>query len=169
MAQTQTHWKKLTNPDYLGAYSLEPGKDVILTIKLVRNEQVIGADGKKDECMVCHWLENEKPMIVNATNAKQIAKNLGTPYIEQWAGRKVQIGVERVKAFGDVVEALRVRKFNPKETVIKCEDCGQPIKPSNGMTPEQVAAYTKKNCGKAICMDCARKIAEQNATGGDNK
>ena len=43
----QTHWKKLHNPDFLGAYSLDPGKDLIATIKTVRNEQVIGSDGKK--------------------------------------------------------------------------------------------------------------------------
>lgn len=23
-----THWKKLTNPDYLGAYALQPGEDL---------------------------------------------------------------------------------------------------------------------------------------------
>ena len=27
-----THWKKFHNPDYLGSYSLDPGKDMILTI-----------------------------------------------------------------------------------------------------------------------------------------
>ena len=25
----KTHWKRLTNPDYLGAYALEDGKDMI--------------------------------------------------------------------------------------------------------------------------------------------
>lgn len=30
----KTHWKKLTNPDYLGAYSLDdPSKTIILTVK----------------------------------------------------------------------------------------------------------------------------------------
>ena len=45
-----THWKKLTNPDYLGAYSIEDGKDLILTIAYVRQEKVIGTDGKKEDC-----------------------------------------------------------------------------------------------------------------------
>ena len=25
----KTHWKKLNNPDFLGAYALEPGEDLI--------------------------------------------------------------------------------------------------------------------------------------------
>lgn len=108
-----THWKKLSNPNYLGAYSIEDNKDLILTISVVRQEEVIGPDGKKEECIVCYFSDSEKPMILNSTNAKMIQKLLGTPYIEQWAGHKVQIGVEKVKAFGDVVEALRIRKFLP--------------------------------------------------------
>jgi hypothetical protein len=34
---------------------------------------------------------------------------LGTPAIEKWAGQQVKIGVDKVKAFGDVTDALRVR------------------------------------------------------------
>ena len=111
-----THWKKLTNPDYLGAYALENGQDIILTIGYVREEKVTGTDGKKDDCVVCHFSERGvKPMILNATNMKTITKVLSTPYIEEWAGKRIQIGVEKVKAFGDVVDALRVRKFAPAE------------------------------------------------------
>ena len=40
----QTHWKKLQNPDYLGAYSLDPGKTLIVTIKLLKKEVVTGPD-----------------------------------------------------------------------------------------------------------------------------
>ena len=43
----KTHFKKLMNPNYLGAYSLDDGEDIILTIRNVKKEDVIGADGKK--------------------------------------------------------------------------------------------------------------------------
>ena len=162
-----THWKKLTNPDYLGAYSIEDGKDLILTIAQVRLETVIGADGKKDECMVCYWQENQKPMILNATNAKMIQKLLGTPYIENWSGHKVQIGTEKVKAFGDVVDALRVRKKLPSVNVIKCEKCGNPIMSANGMTDEQVAAYTAKKYGAKLCAKCASELAKAKTENAD--
>ena len=129
---SETHWKKLINPDYLGAYSLDPGKDMVLTIRQVKKEMVTGADGKKEECIVCYWQEDQKPMILNVTNCKMIAKLLKTPYIELWAGHRIQIGAEVVSAFGEKVEALRVRKTLPEESKIACEECGQFIQPDVG-------------------------------------
>ena len=157
----KTHWKKLTNPDYLGAYALDDGKDVILTISYVREEKVTGSDGKKDDCVVCHFSERVKPMILNSTNMKTITKLFGTPYIEDWSGRRIQIGIEKVKAFGDVVDALRVRKFIPAENVPKCESCGGEIQPRGNNSAEQIAAYTKKKYGQALCSACATRMATE--------
>ncbi|MEE1264034.1 hypothetical protein [Ruminococcus sp.] len=157
----KTHWKKLTNPDYLGAYALDDGKDVILTISYVREEKVTGSDGKKDDCVVCHFSERVKPMILNSTNMKTITKLFGTPYIEDWSGRRIQIGIEKVKAFGDVVDALRVRKFIPAENVPKCESCGGEIQPRGNNSAEQIAAYTKKKYGQALCSTCATRMATE--------
>ena len=161
---SETHWKKLINPDYLGAYSLDPGKDMVLTIRQVKKEMVTGADGKKEECIVCYWQEDQKPMILNVTNCKMIAKLLKTPYIERWAGHRIQIGAEVVSAFGEKVEALRVRKTLPEEAKIACEECGQFIQPAFNMSVTQLAAYTKKKYGKVLCAECAqaKKEAEQN-------
>lgn len=156
----KTHWKKLTNPDYLGAYALEEGKDIVLTINFVREEKVTGTDGKKDDCVVCHFSERVKPMILNATNMKTITKIFGTPYIEEWAGRKIQIGIEKVKAFGDVVDALRVRKFLPVETAPKCSFCGKDIQSRGSMSAIDLAGYTAKKYGKPLCSECATKLAE---------
>lgn len=154
-----THWKKLTNPDYLGAYSLEPGQDIVLTIDRVQVETVTGPDGKKEECMVCHWKERAKPMILNSTNARMIQKLLKTPYIEEWNGHRIQIGVEMVKAFGEIVDALRVRNFLPEENTVKCEGCGGNITPAHGMSSVQLAEYTRKKYGRALCAACATKEA----------
>lgn len=163
---THTHWKKMSNPNYLGAYSIEDGKDLVLTIDYVRQESVVGADGKKDDCIVTHWKEQQKPMILNSTNCKMIQKLLGTPYIEEWSGKKIQIGTEKVKAFGDVVEALRVRKFLPKATESKpseliCEICGKQITQAYNMTAEQIAQSTKSKYGHQLCADCATKQAQK--------
>ena len=154
-----THGKKLTNPDYLGAYSLEPGQDIVLTIERVQVETVTGPEGKKEECVVCYWREREKPMILNSTNAKMIQKLLKTPYIEEWSGHRIQIGVEMVKAFGEIVDALRVRNFLPEEKAVKCECCGEDIKPAHGMNSAQLAAYTRSKYGRALCAACATKEA----------
>jgi hypothetical protein len=109
MSELKTHWKKLVNPDYLGAYSLQPGEVKTLTIAKVSLQKVIGTGGKKQDCMVVQWQEKEKPMILNRINAKMITKIYGTPHIEDWAGKKVRVYAELVDAFGEQVEALRIK------------------------------------------------------------
>lgn len=109
----QTHWKKLTNPLYVGAYDFAPGEERTLTIKSVKREMVAGPDGKKEECTVIDFTDG-KPMICNTTNAKAITKAHGTPFIEEWGGKAITIYVAKVKAFGEVVDALRVRPIAPR-------------------------------------------------------
>ena len=157
-----THWKKLTNPNYLGAYSLDNGADIVLTIREVRMEAVIGSDGKKEDCAVCYWQENEKPMIMNTTNLKMVAKLTGSDYIENWVGTKVRIGTEKVRAFGTVTDALRIRDEKvADEKPVACEQCGEVIKACFGMSAGQWADYSKKKLGKCLCESCANKAAEE--------
>jgi len=114
MSDKLTHWKKLRNPDYLGAYALQPNEELILTIKKAGVETILGVEGKKEDELVIHFTEDYKPMIVNATNAKTIAKVHKTPYVEQWIGKQIQIYARRIRAFGEDMEALRVRDFIPQ-------------------------------------------------------
>lgn len=160
---SKTHWKTLYNPDYIGAYALVDAatgqyKDIVATIASVKVENVTGADGKREDCMVMRFVERDiKPMIVNATNAKMMEKLFKTPIIEEWAGRKIQIGVESVKAFGDVVDALRIRKFLPKVSgPVKCADCGAEVSAAGEMAAEQVVAYARKRFGADLCAACMK-------------
>lgn len=161
---SKTHYRKLMNPEYLGAYSLEDGKDIVLTIDYIKVETVTGTDGKKEDLPVCHWKEPEKSMILNATNMKMIAKVLNSNFVEDWSGKKVQIGTEKVRAFGDVVDALRIRRYAPKQTAtahaeLICADCGKPITDAYGMSAAQVADSTSKKYGRPLCADCATAAA----------
>ena len=108
-----THWKNQFNYDYLGAYSLSDGKDIVLTIKETKKEMVTGANGQKSECFVAYFHENVKPMILNKTNCKAIEKMYKTPNIEEWVDKQIQIGVARINAFGETTDCLRVRAFIP--------------------------------------------------------
>jgi hypothetical protein len=102
-------------------------------------------------------------MILNKTNCKTITKVYKTPYIEDWANRKIQIYVEQVKAFGDIVEALRIKKLIPKVAAPKadaeliCVDCEKPIKAYGKTTAAQIAKGTYEKFGKQLCADCATK------------
>lgn len=109
----KTHWKQLVNPDYLGAYSLPEGKDIIVKIKSVERGVVKGAGGREDECTIAH-LESQKPFILNNTNCKTIAKLFKTPYIQDWAGKSIQVFQSTTSLKGETVECLRIRDFEPK-------------------------------------------------------
>lgn len=170
MSEKLTHWKKLTNPDYLGAYAIEPGQDLIVTIKSVANEVVVGADGKKETCSVMRFKENVKPLVLNATNSKTITKLLKTPYIEEWEGRKIQLYVEKnVKAFGDVVDAIRVRQFLPVEKELICAFCGNKIEGFGKSSAEIVAKHTLAKYGRMLCSECAKIALEQSTKEKDDK
>lgn len=107
MSEEKTHWKRLMNPDYIGAYALPPGMDMTVEIVRVAVEKVVVSGGKKEEHTVAK-LKGHKPWILNATNQKSIARLYG-PYIEDWAGKKVTLYASTAKLAGDTVECLRVR------------------------------------------------------------
>ena len=147
----KTHWKKLTNPNYLGSYAFQPGEEKTVTIKEVKREIVQNQNGK-EECTVAYFVEDVKPLILNKTNADAIARAWGTPYIEDWAGKKIILKVKKVSAFGDTVDAVRVSKERPEEATYKCEACG-------GIVTAKIAGITKTKYGKLLCINCARKEA----------
>lgn len=111
---TKTHYKKLRNPNYIGSYELMTGGtpiEMVVQIASAVKEQVQNGD-KKEEAMVV-YLNGQKPMIVNSTNAKAITAALGSPYIEDWVGKCITLYVAKIRAFGENVDALRVKKEAP--------------------------------------------------------
>lgn len=168
-----THWKALSDNTYIGAYAFQPGQEITATISSVRREMVVGADGKKEQCTVVHFSERDiKPLILNATNAKVITKVADTPYIEEWVGKRIVMGVEKVRAFGDVVDAVRVKKKKPvpakTEAIPPCADCGQPIGSYGDKPPEWVAQYTAGKYGVCLCIECGMKRKEREEDGKEN-
>ena len=158
-----THWKTLTNAEYIGAFSIENGTDLILTISGIKKEMVTGSGGRKEECIVCSFSDANKPMILNKTNCKTIQKIYNTPLIEEWIGKKIQLFATKTSLAGEQVECLRIRAFTPKaaETIILCTDCKKPIIAGFGKTAQGVADYTLTKYGVVLCADCAtiRKAA----------
>lgn len=160
----KTHWKKYTNPNYLGAYAFQPGEEKTVTIKEVKREAVQNQSGT-EECTVAHFVEDVKPLILNKTNCKTISKVWGTPYIEDWSGRKITLKVKKISAFGEMVDAVRVSPDRPQEEKIICEGCGKVIESIQGKTPTEVVAVTSAKYGAKICLDCAKKRKESVTNG----
>ena len=116
------HWKKQFNYEYLGSYSLDGKKEIIVTITKSAQEKVTGQQGRKEDCFVVYFKEFDKGMILNRTNAKAIEKVAGSGLIEDWMGVQIILYVEKgVKAFGDVVDALRIRDKKPTRQVMSKE------------------------------------------------
>lgn len=163
MTQQITHWKKLNNPDYLGSYDFQPNEERLVTIKNVVQENVFNPTNQKKEiCTVCHFQEDYKPMILNTTNCKMISELHNTPYIENWVNKKIVLHVQKIKAFGKLTDALRVKKEIPKEKTFTCEDCGNQITGFGNYTPEQIALAAKNKFGVFCCGTCGKKRNEVN-------
>ena len=158
------HWKKLTNPDYIGAYAFERNEEKTATIKDVRQEMVAGADGKREECTVVYFKEADlKPLILNRTNAKTITKLYGTGYIDEWVGRKITMVVKSVRAFGETVDAVRIKAEVPRAksaAPILCEDCGKAIQAIGQYSADDIARINKNRFGACICGECSKKRTE---------
>jgi hypothetical protein len=163
----KTHYKKLYNPNYLGAYALQPGQEMTLTIASAKVEGVVGEDGKKEDCAILNFTERGvKPMILNITNAKTIEKIYNTPFVEDWVGKQIRIYAKKVKAFGEVVDALRIKPIVPRnepELPDVCEVCGKKLEKFGTMEPPQLAKYTKQKYGQVLCADHAQEKADDAA------
>ena len=114
--EIKTHWKDTCDYKHLGSYSLAPSnKDVILTISHVEKSAKIKTDQGDKICKLAYFVEKAdwiKPMILNKTNMKTLEK-IYSPYIEEWRNIRVKIGISNVKAFGEMVDALRIRPTVP--------------------------------------------------------
>lgn len=135
---SKTHYKKLQNPDYIGAYSLDEGKDMTVTILSVSREFVTGDKGKKDECIVAK-LKGQKPMILNATNCKTISQMYG-PYIEDWSGKSITLFASTTSLKGETVECLRIRLTTP----INLDDLKELFELKKGVLTDQETVRAKQ-------------------------
>lgn len=112
--QNKTHYRKVFDSPYLSAADIvEP---VALTIRCVQVE-TDKTKKTKDKMNTAYFAEREirageplKPMILNATNSKMVAKITGSPFLEDWNGVTVEIYVDHNVRFGrETVEGLRIR------------------------------------------------------------
>ncbi len=170
----KTHWKKVvSDPNFIGEGDFQEGEEKVLTIDRVNaSETVQTAEGKSKKAVV-HWKEpGNKPMILNVARSKNIEKVAGSGYFEDWPGVSVQLYIEHgIKAFGEVVSAVRVRPHKPRiqqrPQVPPCTDCGKPIQPAMGKPADWLAAYTTKNYGVPLCAECAQKRKDSAAASAE--
>lgn len=121
-----SHYQEYFN-NFLGAWSFKNG-DEVLTITAVKEEEMFDAQtGGKKKGLCVYVAEKELPMVLNKTNASMIAEVTGTDVLGEWIGKRIYVGTEKVKAFGKVSEAIRVRDHVP-----------EPVKQSEPATQAQM-------------------------------
>ena len=156
-------YRKFMDKNYLGSWDIPDGEDLILTIDQAHQDDVKNERGSEKKLTI-HFVEDYKPMILNATNSKAISAAYGSSKVEDWAGKKVAIYTTKVTAFGGTTDALRIRDYPPKVTEAVCEQCGQVIKPvkhgGKDYTVNKIVQLSKGKYGKAMCWDCCTEAKE---------
>jgi len=108
----KTHIDKLRNQNYLGGWDLldENGKtiDRIVTIKEIKNESVFNQKTQDEQQVITLFFNECKPIILNATNRKTLKKVTDTEYIEDMIGKRIQLTTKKIKAFGEMHDAIRI-------------------------------------------------------------
>ncbi|HZK41422.1 MAG TPA: hypothetical protein VFD14_00480 [Clostridia bacterium] len=157
---TKTHWREIKQTEYLGGHDLSDGKggfkEIAVTIKRAMKKKVQDIQGDSTDELVLEFADGTKPMIMNVTNSRVLAKLLKTAYIEDWAGKEIVIGTEKVKAFGEVFDALRIRPYLPKKQAptVNCVECGKPITPYKGAPAETIIAKSTEELGAPTYIPC---------------
>lgn len=116
----KSHFRKVLKSDHLGIADLEDlieeNKPLIFTIKEVKQEYKVTVAGKKGDFNIAYFVEQIKPLVLNATNAKQLKYFAGnSPFVEDWKNIIVELYIdENVKMKGEVVGGVRIKPIQPK-------------------------------------------------------
>lgn len=113
MSDQKTHYRKAFDSPYLSS------ADIVEPTVLTISRAVLESDKtkkSKDVFNTAYFEERElrpgeklKPMILNATNSKMLKGITGSPFLEDWAGVKVTVFVDKNVRFGkESVEGLRI-------------------------------------------------------------
>jgi len=82
------HWEILFDKQYLRWFHLQ-GKDALVTIEKVEKDvELTMRGGIKKKAGVVHFRGKDKPLVLNVTNAQQIASIHG-PKPSQWPGKQI--------------------------------------------------------------------------------
>lgn len=112
MSTEKTHWRKLQDNHYLGAYAIPEGADLAVTIKSVKRELIDASEGHVEDACVAYLEGGHLPWIVNITNAKSIARLHGE-FIEDWVGKTVTLYKDQTRLDGELVDCIRVKAERP--------------------------------------------------------
>lgn len=90
-------------------------EDTTVTIEKVGKANVAPKGEEAEYKWLVRFTELPKPMVLNSTNIKRLAKACGSDDTDDWIGKKVVVYVDPdVEFAGNVVGGLRIRASQPK-------------------------------------------------------
>lgn len=128
--ENKHHYRNVFKSDHLGSADLEDfteqGTKLIFTIREVKQEKQAKVAGKKIDANIAYFVENIKPLVLNATNSKTVKSFArtkehpnGSPFVEDWKNLVIELYVDdNVQMKGEKTQGVRIRPVQP---VIKKE------------------------------------------------
>lgn len=153
-------WEKVIDPNFINAELIGgPGAEKVVTIKDIDFRECFDRKSNSKIQKMCLIFDECKPMILNKTNSKFLAKTFGTEQgldPKDCVGKKITLYVVALSVGGKDTTGIRLKEFSD----IKCESCGKTIMPLKNHTLDWTIDYSVKNTGKKLCIDCMKKAKE---------
>lgn len=154
-------WEECLTNEYVNSDLLgEVGTEKVVTIKEVKKdaEYFCQQTNKKQKGLAIVF-EECRPLIANATNTKTLMKLFGgaNEDVTKCYGQKVVLYVTTTKVAGQIKNCIRIKEYSE----VKCESCGNIIKPYAGKTVAQLVDIAKRNTGKVLCAECMKKFKDE--------
>jgi hypothetical protein len=90
--------------------------DKVVTIKAYKTVDVSLQSQPPDEKYALYFNELEKPLVLNQTNGKRIAKIVGSDEFDDWIGKVVVLyNDEMIEFQGEIVGGIRVKAVRQQE------------------------------------------------------
>ena len=112
MSKPMLDGKLMFPTEYLAAEEFG-GKDVTLTIRDVKFDDLKLNDGGTERKPIVYFEKTKKKLVLNKTNATTIAKLHGSE-ARGWIGKRIALFPTECQAFGNTVDCIRVRSKLPK-------------------------------------------------------
>ena len=121
----KTHWKKNNDSRYISGGDLKSElnglkPEMLTEIVSFKDSDSFDANSQKNITITALTLKGcYKPLVLNKTNAKVLAKEFNSDYINDWIGKPFIVYALQDKRHGYVV---RFKKFNPPALVLDSEN-----------------------------------------------
>lgn len=122
------NYRSVYKSDHLGVIDLEElienGKQLIFTIKEVKQELGVVVAGNRGNFNIAYFKENIKPLVLNATNANTVRKLAGgSTNTDNWNNVLVELYIDNsVKMKGQIVGGVRIKTQKPIVNKIEVTD-----------------------------------------------